>query len=283
MSSAPEPTPSESAKTTVNAKTKRKKVLAWIGGALVTPVIVGLGIAYMADAFGPSSTPASAEGPGAGTGPPLTAVVSYGNEASSSPCGYWGLDWVFAGGPSQLPTVSGMKTRDSLINFAAAHHAVPTYGSNITLTIQAHAAHSVVLTGMQVIVVQRRPAVEGVYMVSGGCGGITPRWFLIDSLDADQPQVTAQDGQNQGQTIPAISFPFTVSESDPEVFMVSPNASSHEVDWKLELDWIADGKPGKTVIDDSGKPFQFTASSAAKPYEYSGDKGWTPVATQGNG
>lgn len=283
MSSVPKPTPSEPTKTTVQVNGTHKKLLAWIGGAVVTPVLVGLGIAYMADAFGPSPTQAPAQGPAAGVeaGPPLTAVVSYGDDAS--PCGYWGLNWVFPGNPPQLPSPSDMKTRDSLVTFAAMQHAVPTYGFTFTLTIQAHAARSVVLTGMQAIVVQRHPAVGGAYMVSGGCGGITPRWFSISSLDSDSPKVIAQDGQNQGQTVPAISFPFTVSETDPEVFMVMPNASSHQVDWKLELDWIADGKVGKTVIDDSGKPFQFTASSAARPYEYSGDAGWTPSVMQGNG
>jgi hypothetical protein len=179
---------------------------------------------------------------------------------------------VFPTPVAQLPPPTDIKQPSDLLAYAAAHRGVPAYGFDIMLTIQAPTDHSVVLTGMHPIALARHPAVNGTYLATGGgCGGVSPRWFEMSSLDTDPVTVAPQDGED----VSGNSIPYKVSATDPEVFMIQPNASNNDVDWELELDWIADGKIGKTIINDAGKPFHFTGTSAAVAYMET-NSGWAP-------
>ncbi len=52
-----------------------------------------------------------------------------------------------------------------------------------------------------------------------------------------------------------VNFPFSVSATDVEEFIITPDAGKDEVLWHLEMDWLCAGRQGTTVIDDHGQPF----------------------------
>jgi len=182
-----------------------------------------------------------------------------------------GASWVLPKPAAQLPPMpdaQGQSALDSYATYAKQNGGVLAGSSLITVVIQSTRSEAVVLTGLRAVVVQRRPPVVGTVTFRGECGGVSPRWFLVDALDADPIQVVPQDGGNGNEPLPAITFPYTVSATDPEVFQIFPRVISHDVDWYLELTWIADGVRGVTRIDDDGRPFRTTGVSAAQPYYF---------------
>jgi hypothetical protein len=51
-------------------------------------------------------------------------------------------------------------------------------------------------------------------------------------------------------------FPFTVGPIDPELFVIEPRTSRHEIEWVLELDWTHQRLTGTMTIDNQGEPFR---------------------------
>lgn len=244
-----------------------RRTVVWLAGILVV-ALTGAMTTLITEAIGtgakkvrnavvgsPSATPD--EGP--------VVSVSYGsptNDACST-----GLNWAFPKAADQLAPLPG--SRDEQLRFAAANGGVPTAGTVLTLTVQGRDDRTVVLTGLRAKALTRRPAVTGTAMATLGCGGVSPRWFAVDDLDADPIRVIPQDGQDAaGNEIPAVSFPYQVSASDVEVFELAPLGHLHDVDWIVEIDWASAGRTGELVVNDHGKPFRFTGGSAAKPYYF---------------
>ncbi|MFK0295122.1 hypothetical protein ACIQU6_32270 [Streptomyces sp. NPDC090442] len=52
-----------------------------------------------------------------------------------------------------------------------------------------------------------------------------------------------------------MNFPFSVSATDVEEFVITPDTGTDEVLWHLEMDWLCAGRQGTAVIDDHGRPF----------------------------
>ncbi|WP_262283969.1 hypothetical protein [Micromonospora sp. MA102] len=142
-----------------------------------------------------------------------------------------------------------------------SHGGVPAVGV-VYFTVQTPSASAVLLTGMRAVVDRRQPA-NGVRAgLTSQCGGeVDSRYFSVD-LQAAKPSVTAQpavDGYTGTTIAPAVTFPFKVSASDPEVFIANVGDATGDLAWHLELDWVADGKPGHSRLPDHGV---FRTSSA---------------------
>ncbi|CAM5229869.1 helix-turn-helix transcriptional regulator [Streptomyces violaceorubidus] len=90
------------------------------------------------------------------------------------------------------------------------------------------------------------------YVMGNGCGGQVNTTAFDVSLDLGTPTATPIGGQRD--------FPYSVSESDPEVFKVNAHTSGHDVSWYLELEWSSGARHGTTRVDDNGKPFRTSAS-----------------------
>jgi len=69
-------------------------------------------------------------------------------------------------------------------------------------------------------------------------------------------------------TIPEepVSFPYKVSESDPEVFYVIAFTEQCDCMWRIKLSWVAGGESGERVIDNKGQPFRTTSIANADSY-----------------
>ncbi|WP_435835752.1 hypothetical protein [Streptomyces anulatus] len=84
-----------------------------------------------------------------------------------------------------------------------------------------------------------------------------PRHFAVD-LDRPRPLARPVDGLDASgpevRKIPAVSFPYKVTSSDPEELLVSARTAGCDCRWYLELEWSAGGRTGTLRITDGGKP-----------------------------
>lgn len=92
------------------------------------------------------------------------------------------------------------------------------------------------------------------------------RLFLVN-LDDEIPEAVpfiSDLTQNKPELPP--TFPFKVSDSDPEYFNVEFSTPRCDCRFRLELDWVADGRRGTTTIDDHGKPFRVVGNRDLPEY-----------------
>ncbi|WP_326721464.1 helix-turn-helix domain-containing protein [Streptomyces sp. NBC_00243] len=138
----------------------------------------------------------------------------------------------------------------------------------VALTVQGTGEATVVLDALHVrVVTKSAPLAWNDFAMGIGCGGgVETKSFAVD-LDAGSPAVAANAGQRD--------FPYSVSESDPEVFYVFADSKAHDVSWYLELDWSSGTKKGTVRVDDNGKPFRTSGNVGRPAYAYPlGDSEW---------
>jgi hypothetical protein len=142
-----------------------------------------------------------------------------------------------------------------------AYQAVTAGEQLVKLTVQGTGEETVVIDGLQVRVVGKdTPLAWNDYVMGVGCGGSVPTRPFTVALDAARPVVVAGAGQRD--------FPFKVSESDPEVFEITADASAYDVTWYLELTWSSGARKGTVVIDDAGKPFRTSGNNGRPAYGF---------------
>jgi hypothetical protein len=139
----------------------------------------------------------------------------------------------------------------------------------IELSVQGTSSDTVVLDGLHIRTVSRvAPLQWNAYSMAQGCGdGLMPASFTIN-LDADRPLAHATAGQQGDMKIPAVDFPFKVSESNPQILTIYAHAHTVNVAWYLELDWSSGSRSGTVRIDDHGKPFQTSGAQGRPIYDY---------------
>ncbi|WP_395360714.1 helix-turn-helix domain-containing protein [Streptomyces sp. YH02] len=155
-------------------------------------------------------------------------------------------------------------------SWAAAQGAVDGGETLVRVSVQGKGAAAVVLQALHVRVVERgAPLPWTAYRMDDGCGGaVTPRRFEVD-LDRPRPVARALDGYDasgaEGRTIPAVSFPYAVTATDPEELLVIAGTARCDCRWYLELVWSAEGRTGTVrIADRDGKPFR-TSGTGGRP------------------
>ncbi|MFH8886159.1 helix-turn-helix domain-containing protein [Streptomyces californicus] len=141
--------------------------------------------------------------------------------------------------------------------WASALGAVHAGETGVRITVQGRDDRAVVLESLRIRVVERRPVGPGrVYRMSSGCGGsLTPRMFDVD-LDAPRPVARPLAGNDSGEPVAAVAFPYRVSVTDPEVFLITGRTVGCDCDWFAELGWSGGGRSGTVRLDDGGRPFR---------------------------
>ena len=105
-----------------------------------------------------------------------------------------------------------------------------------------------------------------------GCGGSVPTRFFTVALDAQRPRLVPEAGHD--------TFPFKVSESDPEVYYVKADASAYDVSWYLELTWTSGDRRGTVQIRDDDRPFRTSGNNGRPAYEFPlGGAEWIEAGT----
>ncbi|MFF1608783.1 hypothetical protein ACFVYA_13470 [Amycolatopsis sp. NPDC058278] len=136
--------------------------------------------------------------------------------------------------------------------------AVFSSGGELTVTVQGLVGRSVVLQSMTVDVVRRSPAMTGVFLPVGVQGGVPPRKFLLN-LDATAPKIVPEPD--------TVSFPYKVNEVEPEQFVITPEVTTGDIEWRLLLRWTSGSDEGTLVLPEAGKPpFRTTATTAVRPF-----------------
>jgi hypothetical protein len=154
--------------------------------------------------------------------------------------------------------------------WAASYGAVSSGEQRVALTVQGTGAQTVVLEALHVSIESRNaPLAWNDYAMGVGCGGgVETESFDVD-LDSGSPTARARNGQRQ--------FPYSVSESDPEVFYVTAHTKAHDVRWTLSLDWSSGGRHGTVRVDNDGVPFRTSADVGRPGYDYPlGTNDWVP-------
>ena len=161
--------------------------------------------------------------------------------------------------PAQVPPPPG---EDDARGWVTALGGVAAGQQWVTLTVQGTGEDTIVLEGLNVRVVEKdAPLAWNDYqMGTDACGGpVETRHFGVD-LDAGQPQVTPEGGQRD--------FPYSVSETDPEVYYLTVGTEEYDVSWYLELEWSSGGQSGTVRIDDEEQPFRLSANEEQPAYDY---------------
>ncbi|MFI6154033.1 helix-turn-helix domain-containing protein [Kitasatospora sp. NPDC051170] len=199
----------------------------------------------------PTATPTTPE-PDDGPAPLTVRTRPY---AYSDPCSQ---HFLVRREPGQVgpPAVESEARR-----WAGEYGAVSSDEQLVALTVQGTGAETVVLEALRVRVVSKSaPLAWNDYAMGVGCGGVADTKSFEVDLDRGSPTLAPGHGQR--------AFPYTVSESDPEVFYVTAHTKAHDVRWELSLDWSSGGRHGTLRIDDSGTSFRTSAATGRPGYDY---------------
>ncbi|OLO25533.1 transcriptional regulator [Streptomyces sp. MNU77] len=163
--------------------------------------------------------------------------------------------------------------------WAGTHGAVHGGAALVRITVQGRSpSDAVVLHALHVRLVDRAaPLPWNAYQMNNGCGGaVTPRHFAVD-LDRPRPLARPVDGLDASgaevRKIPAVSFPYKVTSSDPEELLVSARTAGCDCRWDLELEWSAGGRTGTVRITDGGKPFRTSGTKGRPAYLHDSAEG----------
>ncbi|MET9927346.1 MULTISPECIES: helix-turn-helix transcriptional regulator [unclassified Streptomyces] len=235
--------------------------------ALVVCVAAALALALSA-AFGDPSRP---ERPERSERPPSVAPPAAPPFTWTTDDHVWkygcGHAYLVGGDPATVPAPPAEADAEAWARALDAVHAGET---GVRITLQGTEERAVVLEALRVRVVERRePAAGRVHRMSSGCGGaLTPRMFDVD-LDVKRPLARSVPGNDTGEPIAAVSFPYRVSASDPEVLLVTARAAHCDCDWVAELRWSSGGRSGTVRIkDDGGRPFRTSGAPGRPVHDY---------------
>lgn len=178
------------------------------------------------------------------------------NVTSTSDVEPCGRGWVIPMHSSAIPPPPPLA--QSRAGWADQLRGVPALGRRVRVVVTGRTASAVVLTDLRIIVLTRDPPVAGTQVI-GICGGaVATRYFVVD-LDPALPTVEARPSDFDQ---PPVAFPYRVSSTEPEVFLIDARTRNCFCSWIAELHWVADGREGITRIDDKGRPFHVTATSS---------------------
>ncbi|KAK1183211.1 helix-turn-helix transcriptional regulator [Streptomyces sp. NBS 14/10] len=196
-----------------------------------------------------------------GSGTPLT--ISTRSHVWENGCGH---RYLINRPPTQ---VAPPPVEQDAAAWASAHGAVHGGTTNVEMTVKGRSESAVVLQALHVRVVGRRTSLPwSSFTMDNGCGGsLTPRAFSVN-LDAARPLAVPTDGNDAGEQIPAVRFPYRVSDTDPEVLLVNARTSGCDCSWYLELDWTSGDREGTIRIDDHGAPFRTSGVKGRPEYGY---------------
>ncbi|WP_328480422.1 helix-turn-helix domain-containing protein [Streptomyces sp. NBC_00377] len=225
--------------------------------ASVTPSASASG---SASASPSASAAASSAAPGAGAraDAPVPLTVSTHPYAWISPCSQ---HYLIERGPGQ---VAPPPVEQDAPAWVARHGAVSASEQFVQITVQGTGEETVVVESLTVrTVAKAAPLAWNDYAMGYpgvGCGGGMPTRAFSVALDAARPALVPEAGHRD--------FPFKVSESDPEVYYVTADASAYDVRWYLELAWSSGSRHGTLTIDDEGKPFRTSGNNGRPDYEF---------------
>jgi plasmid maintenance system antidote protein VapI len=190
---------------------------------------------------------------GAATGTPLTVTTR--PYVYASPCSQ---HFLVDSDPGHMGPPAGEQDAP---RWAAAYGAVSSGEQRLALNVQGTGEDTVVLNALHVRVISSgAPLAWNDYSMGVGCGGGVETKSFDVNLDAGSPTANAAHGQRD--------FPYSVSESDPEVFYITARTRTRDVRWDLSLEWSSGSRHGTVHIDNAGAAFHTSANTGRPGYDY---------------
>ncbi|MER6159990.1 helix-turn-helix transcriptional regulator [Streptomyces sp. NPDC001868] len=220
-----------------------------------------------------TATPAGAGGAGGGgedASLPVPLHVKVEPYTWESPCSQ---RYLVDRPPTQVAEPPG---EPGAAGWVSAQGAVSSGQQFLTLSLQGAGEETVIVRSLKVKTAGKQsPLAWNDYAMAYpgvGCGaGVPTRSFTI-ALDAARPAVQPKAGSKD--------FPYSVSESDPETYYITADASAYYVSWYLELEWTSGGRSGTLTLDDNGQPFRTSGNNGRPAYEFPlGGSKWVPEGT----
>jgi hypothetical protein len=230
-------------------------------------------------ATGATATDATATGTAAAPAPLAVAIVRRGIDLDCDINRYYlpqAVDELRAALPSPVPAdgTNPQPQLDSTTAWTASRGGF-RQTNWIEFTVEGSSSRATILTGLSVRLVASGPLRSRTRIAVGdGCGAaVTPRTFTM-TFGTDPPGLAPVAGQTLNAScdpvdVPAVSFPFKVSETDPEVFdlSVAPDGPVCDCEWTAVLAYTQGGISRNTVIDDHGQPFHAVPTDRVPGYE----------------
>ncbi|MEU2181543.1 XRE family transcriptional regulator, partial [Streptomyces thermolilacinus] len=279
---SPTPAPDPAAPEAPRARPRRTAPAPLLVAAAVTLVVLALAAVLLGHPTRTASAPAPASASPGRTAAPLPFTWTVGSQLWQGGCGHtYVVDRApRAVAPPPVAADSGA--------WARTHGAVHGGEALVRISLQGRSpSDAVVLQALHVRVVERAaPLPWNAYRMDSGCGGaVTPRHFAVD-LDRPRPLARPVDGLDASgaevRAIPAVSFPYKITSSDPEELLVSARTAGCDCRWYLELEWSAGDRSGTVRITDGGKPFRTSGTAGRPAYVYDSAEGlWITDAESG--
>ncbi|GAA1286068.1 hypothetical protein [Saccharothrix xinjiangensis] len=138
----------------------------------------------------------------------------------------------------------------------------------VMVTLQGlHPDRSVMITGIGIEVLSREPPPPGI-LLDAPCGG-SDNYRHVD-IDLDQPRPRAvgrpvdsnavEEAHRKGWRVDPIAFPYEITSTDAETFLLDATTASCDCTWIAHFDWSAGGRTGRLTVPDGGS---FRAVSSA--------------------
>ena len=150
-----------------------------------------------------------------------------------------------------------------------------TYG--FELTVEGKTDTAVVLRRFRVVDLKRKPVAANPVNVEscGPSGGaVTVRQFDVNFRDPIKFTSVPHQDPITGEEVPAVDFPFKVSNNDPEVFLIEPTGATCFCEWRLAIDWTSGGRTGTTVVDRGFGPIVSDPNHDGRPLIYFENGDW---------
>ncbi|MEU0481797.1 hypothetical protein ABZ260_21745 [Streptosporangium sp. NPDC006013] len=188
--------------------------------------------------------------------PPLTWTV----EINRTPCEGASREYVLPSLPNRPVSGVGMPK--------PVEQNAPDGGyTDAVITLQGSSGAAVVLHAFRIEMVQRAEPTGVAITKVIQCGGITPRNFTVD-LDKPAPRPIPLPGTDEdGNEKDPVRFPFSVSDSDAEIFHIFGATRDCDCRWRILVDWSSQGRKGTATIDDNGLPFRTVGIKGLPGYE----------------
>lgn len=137
--------------------------------------------------------------------------------------------------------------------------------TDLHVTIQGAADSTVLIDGLRVTSISRRPVSGFCLLCPVGGADATPRSVNVD-LDWDPGVVTYSDAGGE----PTGRFAFTLTKGEVETFHIVATAGQAACSWVAELFLVVNGRREVVQIDDDGDPFRTSGVGSIPTFVWSG-------------
>lgn len=215
-----------------------------------------------------------------------TKLLSYGVEEQGSECG----SITYLPAPRARATLDRPALEPELAVWDRFQHQPGAAFADkeiVQVSIQGESARKVTLTGIMFDVTRHERRRGATFSAPCG-GGLIGRGIQVD-VEASPPAILSSSravdghveaGGEPGSDTAPITFPWTVSVTDPLLLYVIATATSCDCLWTAEIPWVSGEEEGTIRIDNGGKGYRVVGSEGLAAYT-SGGESWSQYRRAG--